>query len=408
MTTSFREVNMQNKPLAGIRVLEFGGYISAPYATSLLTSLGAEVIKIERPGTGEDFRRGVNNKSPYFIQYNGGKSSLAVNLKTKEGIDLVHKLIPSVDVIVENLRPGKMDALGLGKKDAEKLNPRIIYTSVTGFGNGGPMEQRPAYDMIGQSFGGIVSVLSEAGTKQLTGTCLADLITGISTAAGILAALVGRTNNPGAQHVETSIAEATSALTIDAVTQLFEHPDTEPSRQTRHPQALTFCPKSSDGDNITIHISSSQKFYEAFMDALGLHEIAQEERFVTYPARVKNYFELVPFIENKFAQQTSAHWEETLIALDVPFSRVNTISDLQTDEQFKWLGIYEPARDGVSQVRPPWRFDGERPKREAQAPLVGEHTRALAESVLDAEQVQELIDSGVIYEDATASSVASH
>lgn len=397
---------MQNKPLSGIRILEFGGYISAPYATSLLASLGAEVIKVERPEVGEDFRRGVNDQSPYFIQYNGGKSSLAVNLKSAKGIEVVNKLIPTVDVIVENLRPGKMDALGLGKNDVEKLNPKIIYTSVTGFGNGGPMAQRPAYDMIGQSFGGIVSVLSDAGTKQLTGTCLADIVTGLSTATGILAALVGRTNNPGSQHVETSIAEATSALTIDAVTQLFENRAVEPSRQTRHPQALTFCPQSADGDHITIHISSSQKFYESFMGALGLDAIIEDERFAAYPARVKNYFELVPYIENKFAQQSTAHWEETLVALDVPFSRVNTISDLQTDPQFKWLDIYEPENNGVSQVRPPWRFDGQRPRRDSLAPRVGEHTRALAESVLEPHRVDELLADGIIYEDAKATSSA--
>jgi crotonobetainyl-CoA:carnitine CoA-transferase CaiB-like acyl-CoA transferase len=393
---------MQNKPLSGIRVLEFGGYISAPYATSLLASLGADVIKVERPVTGEDFRRHMNDKSPYFIQYNAGKSSLAVNLKSPEGIYLVKKLIPTVDVIVENLRPGKMDALGLGKSDCERLNPKIVYTSVTGFGNGGPMEQRPAYDMIGQSFGGIVSVLSDAGTKKLTGTCLADLVTGLSTATGILAALVGRTNAMGAQHVETSIAEATSALTIDAVTQLFEHPDVEPSRQTRHPQALTFCPQSSDGDHITIHISSSQKFYEAFMDALGLHAVAVDPRFAAYPDRVANYFDLVPYIEEKFAQNSTEHWEKTLVELDVPFSRVNEISDLQADPQFKWLDIYEPEKNGVSQVRPPWRFDGERPRRESLAPRVGEHTRELASTVLSADEIETLLASGVIYEDALA------
>jgi crotonobetainyl-CoA:carnitine CoA-transferase CaiB-like acyl-CoA transferase len=146
---------MQHKPLAGIRVLELGGYISLPYATSLLSALGADVVKVEKPGAGDDFRRGDNNRSPYFIQHNAGKRSLSVDLKTPEGVALVKALIPRFDVLLENLRPGKLTAIGLSQAECAALRADLVYGSLTGFGNGGPLEQRPAYDTIGQSFGGL-------------------------------------------------------------------------------------------------------------------------------------------------------------------------------------------------------------------------------------------------------------
>jgi crotonobetainyl-CoA:carnitine CoA-transferase CaiB-like acyl-CoA transferase len=388
---------MQNKPLTGIRVLEFGGYIAAPYATSILAALGADVVKVERPVVGEDFRRGVDDKSPYFIQYNGGKRSLSVDLKTPEGIALIKELIPKFDVIVENIRPGKMDALGLGKADCALLRPDIVYVSVTGFGNGGPLAQRPAYDMIGQAFGGIISVLSDAGNMQPTGTCLADLVTGLSTATGVLAALVGRAHTSGAQHVETSIAEAVSAITVDAVTQLFENRGVDPSRQTRHPQALTFCLKTAGKEFITIHVSSSQKFFESLTDAMGRPELREDPRFATYSARVEHYFELAPIIAEEFLTRPAEQWERLLIEFDVPFSPVNTISQLRTDPQMRWLDLYEPERNGVAQVRPPWRFDGVRPSRERPAPKVGQHTREIAAEVYEDARVDDLIEDGVLY-----------
>jgi crotonobetainyl-CoA:carnitine CoA-transferase CaiB-like acyl-CoA transferase len=165
---------MQHKPLTGIRILELGGYISLPYATSMLSALGADVVKVEKPGTGDDFRRGDNDRSPNFIQHNAGKRSLSVDLKSPAGVALVKALIPRFDVLVENLRPGKLAAIGLSRADCAALRPDLVYGSLTGFGNGGPLAQRPAYDTIGQSFGGLYSLSSNAGTAQLSGTIFAE------------------------------------------------------------------------------------------------------------------------------------------------------------------------------------------------------------------------------------------
>lgn len=390
---------MQHKPLEGIRVLELGGYISLPYATSLLSALGADVVKIEKPGEGDDFRRGDNNRSLYFIQHNAGKRSLSVDLKTPEGVALVKALIPRFDVLLENLRPGKLAAIGLSQAECAALRPDLVYGSLTGFGDGGPLEQRPAYDTIGQSFGGLYSLLSDAGSAQLSGTIFADLVTGVSTAAGVLAALVGRATTGEGQHVETSILEAVSTLTVDAMNQYFDTGQ-DPTRQSRHPQAQNFCLGTASGESISVHLSSSQKFWHHLCEAMDRRELADDPRFATYKLREAHYFELVRIVEAEFARKTGSEWEKLLTAFDVPYAPVLTMSGLAAHPQTEWLGLLEPERDGFSVVRPPWRFGGSRPDRGGEAPRVGQHTRRIAAEVYDEAHIEELIAAGVLFADA--------
>ncbi|MFF1733057.1 CaiB/BaiF CoA transferase family protein [Streptomyces sp. NPDC058247] len=391
---------MQHKPLNGIRILELGGYISAPYASSLMCALGAEVVKVEKTGTGEDFRRHKNDRSPYFIQYNAGKRSLAVDLKTREGLDLVKALIPRFDVVLENLRTGKLAALGLGQAECAALRPDLVYASVTGFGNGGPFAQRPAYDTMGQSVGGLYSLLGNADTPQLTGTILADLITGLSTATGVLAALIGRNATGTGQHVETSIMEAVSTLTADAISQYFDDGRQNPTRESRHPQAQNFCLKTATGENIAIHLSSQQKFWHCLTKALDRPGLTDDPRFATYPDRERNYFELVDIVQTDFLTRPAAEWEKRLTDADVPFAPVLTMDDYINHPQTEWLDLIEPEDNGVSLLRPPWRFAGTRPDRGGVAPRVGQHTREIAAEVYDDTRIDELIAAGVLFSDS--------
>ncbi|NEW26650.1 CaiB/BaiF CoA transferase family protein [Nocardia cyriacigeorgica] len=390
---------MQHKPLDGIRVLELGGYISLPFATSFLCALGAEVVKVERPVVGEDFRRHQNDASPYFRQYNTGKRSLAVDLKRPEGVALVRALVPRFDVVLENMRPGKVAAMGLGPEDCRALRPDIVYGSVTGFGNGGPLANRPAYDTIGQAFGGLYSLLGDEGNPQLAGGLNADLITGLSTATGVLAALVGRLRTGQPQQVETSIMEAVSVLATDGITQAFEL-GADPTRQSRHPQAQNFCVKTASGDFLAIHLSSSQKFWQALCRAMDRTDLAEDPRFAEYRPREANYFTLAGIVEAEFVHRSTEEWEKALTAEDVPFAPVLTMTGYVEHEQVDWLGMVEPQDDGLALLRPPWRFDGERPDRPGVAPRVGADTRAVAAEVYPSGKVDELLASGVLYADS--------
>ena len=387
---------MESKPLQGIRVLEFGGYISGPYATSFLCALGADVVKVERTGHGDDFRRGDDDRSPYFVQFNAGKRSLSVDLKHPEGLALVSALIPRFDVVLENLRPGKLAAVGLGPDYCRSLRPDLIYVSVTGFGDGGPLADYPAYDTIAQAFSGLYTLLGDEGGAQLTGTIFADLVTGLSTATGLLAALVARGTTGAGTHVQTSLIEAVSSITADAFTQFFATGHQNPTRQTRHPQAQNFCLRTASGDFIAIHCSSSQKFWLGLTEAIGRPELYDDTRFTTYYERDKHYFELVPIIESEISKLTYGEWEKILSDHDVPFSPVHTMEGFISHPQVEWLELVEPEDNGLSLLRPPWRFGGTRPDRNAKAPHVGEHTREIAAEVYEPERIDTLIASGVL------------
>jgi len=367
---------MNRKPLEGIKVLEIGAYISAPYAGALLAALGAEVVKVEPP-EGEMFRRGVGVRSPYFVQYNTGKKSVAVDLKSAEGRKLVESLVPRFDVLLENMRPGKLAALGLGVDVCRRLNPRLVYASVSGFGSGGPLVDRPAYDSIGQSFGGLYSIMNDADDLRLTGTCIADLITAITATMGILAGLVGRSQDP--EHrgplVETSLMEAVSTLTIDAMTQAFEIGE-DPVRETRHPQAQNFCLHTASGQAITLHLSSSEKFWRALMTAVGREDLIEDPRFRRYADRAKpeNFTHLKEILEAEFVKRPRSEWERRLEDADVPFAPALTLREVDDHPQTQWLKLMTHPYEGQALVQPPWRFNGERPVRDVRAPEVGEHT----------------------------------
>ena len=385
------------RQLTGIRVLEAGSYISGPYAGALLAALGADVVKIEPPKGGDPFRRGVEVSSPYFVQYNAGKRSLAVDLKRPDGIQLIRKLLPHYDVFIENARPGKMAALELGPEDCMAINPRLVYSAASGFGDGGEYRDRAAYDSIGQSMGGYYSIMSDTGAPRLTGTCVADLITGITATMGILVGLVGRGMNPRSDGmlIQTSLLEAMSTITIDAITQMHEI-GKSPNRESRHPQAQNFCLATAHGGSITLHLSSSEKFWRALARAMGRPDLITDPRFETYYGRMENYFELRPIVEAEFLKRARDDWETRLIAEDVPFAPVLTLNELTQHSQTKWLELLEPVRGNDLLVRPPWRFSGKRPGRAFDAPFIGPHSREIAAEVLSPEEIERLVDAGTI------------
>ena len=390
----------QALPLAGFRVLELGAYISGPYAGTILGSLGADVVKVEPPKGGDAFRRNVGTGSPYFAQYNAGKRSIAIDLKRPEGLALVKALLPRFDVVIENSRPGKMAQLGLGPEDCKAVNPQIIYASVSGFGDSGPLRDRAAYDSIGQSIGGYYAIMNDPGQARLTGTCIADLVSGMVNAMGIMAALAGRGNgNGGGTVLKTSLLEAMSTVTIDAMTQYYETGES-PTRQTRHPQAQNFCLLTSSGDSITLHLSSSEKFWRCLVSAMERPDLLEDPRFTRYADRMDHFWDLKPIVEAEFLKRDRAEWEHRLTVEDVPFAPVLTMQEVAEHEQTTHLDLIETAADGHVLVRPPWRINDVRPHRAAPTPVVGEHTVEVASEVLEAQDIADLLAAKVILQAA--------
>jgi formyl-CoA transferase len=304
-------------------------------------------------------------------------------------------------VFIENSRPGKMASLGLGPDDCKAINPQLIYASASGFGDGGPLRDRAAYDSIGQSMSGFYSIMNDAGSPRLTGTCVADLIAGIVNAAGVLAALVGRSRRSDGRGavVRTSLLEAMSVLTIDAVTQMFET-SASPTRQTRHPQAQNFCLLTSTGDSITLHLSSSEKFWRMLVAAMDREDLLSDPRFTSFANRQDHFWELKLIVETEFLKRSRVEWEERLTANDVPFAPVLTVEEVARDPQTEWLQMIEAGDEGHTLVRAPWRFDGERPHRGRLTPALGQHSIEIASEVCAPDQVAALIAANVILQDA--------
>lgn len=385
-------------PLAGVRVLEVAAYISGPYCGAILASLGADVVKIE-PLNGEAFRIGQGSDSPFFIQYNAGKRSVALDLKSPSAIEAVKEMLPDFDVLIENMRPGKMESLGLGRDACIAINPGLIYTSISGFGSDGPWVDRPAYDSIGQAIGGLYTVMNDPDNVRLNGTCAADLITAVSTSVSILAGLFSRERTPSKKGVgiETSVLEAMSMLTVDAMTQALAL-DIDPVRDTRHPQSQSFCLKTASDDYIIVHLSSSDRFWRGLLGVVQREDLLADPRYKSYALRSipENYQSIVAVMKEEFPKYPLVEWERRLIEADVPFSPALTMRQVASHPQVATLEILQPTERGFPLIRLPWRFDGTRPLRGTGVPGIGEHTRSVLGEFLSAERIEELQAAGAI------------
>ena len=254
-------------PLAGITVLEVASFIAGPYAGMLLADLGAQVIKVETPDGGDPFRGfDTGRESPGFWAYNRGKRSITLNLREPAAIEVMGHLIRDADVLLENMRPGAMDRLGLGYAHANAINPRLVYASVTGFGASGPYRDRPAYDGIGQALSGLLSLLSDRTAIQPIGPNFSDSLAGLFAAYGILAALVARSQTGAGQHVQTSLVAATLAFLVAPATDTLNGAPA-PGPLSRPTSSQTYAWLASDGLPLTVHLSSPPKFWEGLARA---------------------------------------------------------------------------------------------------------------------------------------------
>ncbi len=387
----------QSLPLEGIRVLEVANVIAAPYAGSLLRLLGAEVVKLESPG-GDPIRNWNSPRGPLpFAQINAGKQSIVVDLKAPEGRALLDQLIPTFDVFTHNYRPATVEKLGLSGETLLGLNPRLVYLSVSGYGRTGPLAGRPAYDSIGQAFSGLLSLLTPSDRMPEVGPALGDLGTGIVAAAGVMAGLVQRERTGRGTVVETSLLEGTISLISDQFSHL-QATGTQFNVEARSRTSAIFPCHTADGDIIIVHLSTSQKFFEALMVALGCSHLVDDERYSTFDGRVRNHDELLTEIESFSRQWPTTKLIDVLLKADVPHTRVNSLADVMADPHIEALGMFADTDDasGMSFTGAPWSFDGRRPGGVHDWPTKGRDTNAVLGEFLTTDQIDRLRELGVI------------
>ncbi|HZR97529.1 MAG TPA: CoA transferase, partial [Chloroflexota bacterium] len=314
------------RPLDGVRVLELANFMAGPYCGMVLADLGADVIKVESP-RGGDFSRAtgpfVGGESAGFLTLNRNKRSLALDLKTERGQAIFLDLVRTADVLVENFRPGTMDALGLDYATLAALNPRLIYSSASGFGQSGPYRERPALDLIVQGLSGLMSITGEPGRPPVkVGVPIADLTAALFGANAILAALYVRDRTGEGQRIDVSLLESALALEVWETSGYFATGEVpEPLGSAHRVTAPYQAIRTADG-YVTIG-ASTPKSWTALCAALGLEHLEHDERFATVPARRARYQELAALIEAVTITQPSEHWHALLERAGVPCGVLN-------------------------------------------------------------------------------------
>ncbi len=364
--------------LAGIRVIEVGTVITAPLSGMMLGDLGADVIKVERPG-GDPFRRSSGDAyGATFLAYNRNKRSIVLDLATQDGRDRLLELVDGADVLLDNLRPAALKKLGLEHEVLILRNPRLIQCSITGFGRTGPYRERPAFDGVGQALSGISNLFLDPDKPQSLGPTISDNVSGMYACYAILGALVERVRTGKGRRLEVNMLEASMAFIPDAFTN-YTRSDIVSDPFTRVTVSQSYIFHCADGAPIAIHLSTQEKFWLGLTKVLQAPELSANERYAEHRSRVKNYAELRADLAARFATRPRAYWIERLVAADVPAAPVWNVREALADPQIVAMEAVSETRhhaEGrVASIHCPVRVDGERPlPANAAPPTMGEHT----------------------------------
>ena len=373
------------KILDNIRVIELGTYITGPAAGLHLADLGADVIKVERPGTGDPFRAFKGGLySPHYQTYNRNKRSIALDTKDEEDRKVLHQLVEEADVFIQNFRPGVADKLGAGEAELRAINPRLIYCSISGFGRTGPSKDRPAYDTVAQAASGYLRLLTPPTNPRVIGPAIADAVTGQYAAMAILAALLERGKSGKGHRVDISMLEAMTHFNLDSFTHYFSVGEVMgPLSRPVVSQSYTF--ECSDGKWIAIHLSSPDKFWQGLLEATGQKQLNEDPRFSERLERIQNQDALIEHFTPVFAGDTRDNWCAKLLEAEVPHSPAYDSNEALEDPQARHLNIkvstQHPEVGEFTTVRAPYSFDGEPELDVTAPPLLDEHGKEIREEL---------------------------
>jgi crotonobetainyl-CoA:carnitine CoA-transferase CaiB-like acyl-CoA transferase len=388
-------------PLSGIRVLDLSRVLAGPWCTQTLADLGAEIIKIERPDGGDDTRSwgppyardAAGNdtaESAYFLSANRGKKSVTVDISALEGQNIVRALAQKSDVVVENFKVNGLKKYGLDYATLSALNPRLIYCSISGFGQTGPYRDRPGYDFMIQALGGLMSITGEPDTKLgggpvKVGVAVTDLFSGLYATVAILAALNARHATGRGEHIDVSLLDVQVAMLANQSLNFLTSGISPTRLGNAHPNIVPYeAFKTVDG-YVVLAVGNDAQF-KRFCARAERPTLAEDVRFATNPDRVKNRALLVPIIAELMKVQTTAWWLENLNSVGVPCGPVNTIEDVFADEQVNARGLRldlpHSSAGTVPSVAAPLVFGDTRLAAENGPPVLGEHTQAVLSDLI--------------------------
>jgi crotonobetainyl-CoA:carnitine CoA-transferase CaiB-like acyl-CoA transferase len=394
-----------DQPLKGIRVLDLTRVLAGPYCAMLLGDMGAEVIKVEEPGKGDDTRGWppfAGGESTYFMSVNRNKKSVTLNLKAPEGRELLKKLAKKSDVLLENFRTGTMEKLGLGYATLAKLNPRLVYCAISGFGESGPESHRGGYDLIVQAESGVMDLTGFAdGPPVKVGNSIADLVAGMSGAHGVTLALLARQKTRRGQKVEIAMLDVMASLLTYQAGMYLNAGRTPARRGNEHPSIVPYeVFKAADG-YLALGVANNS-LWERCCAALERPDLAKDERYATEASRVEHRATLVPLLNQVLGARSGEDWMKRLEAVGVPAGRIRTVPEVCESEHLRARGMLVAlphAKAGtVKMMGVPIRLHRTPGKAKTAAPVLGGDTEAVLTRVLGLRRadVQRLRKAGVL------------
>ena len=375
--------------LNGVVVIDLSRVLAGPFAAMILADLGARVIKVESPETGDDSRSFppmINGVSAYFASINRGKESIALNLKDEKDKLILHKLLLKADVMLENFRPGVMERLGLGWETLQEKYPRLIYAAASGFGHTGPYSQRAAYDMVVQAMGGIMSITGSGnGEPVRVGTSIGDLTAALYTAIGVISALYSRQETGKGCKVDVSMLDAQVAFLENAIARYLASGEVPKPLGSRHPSIAPFGAFKTSDSHIII-AAGNDSLFGKLADAIGLSEIKSKDKYLTNPLRVENAEILKSDLETALKKQTTAFWLEIITGSGVPCSPINNVKDViedpQVNERNMIIETNDPIAGIIKMAGNPIKMSGfEDPKTRKCAPALDENRESILKFV---------------------------
>ncbi|MEW6202193.1 MAG: CoA transferase, partial [bacterium] len=378
------------QPLAGIRVIDISWAVAGPFCAMFLGDMGAEVIKVERPDGGDEIRGWgrpfIDGEAAWYLAVNRNKKSLTLNLKSEKGKDILFRLIEKSDVFVESFNPSALERIGLIYEEVKKYNPKIIYCAVSGFGQTGPLKDRPGYDLIVQGMGGIMSVTGEKGGKpQRVGTSSSDIVAGMIAAFCAASALYGREKNGKGQFIDVALLDGQIALMSPRImSYLISGEIPRPMGSTDSPITI-YQPMPTADDDIIIGTGNDQ-MWARFSKAVGLEYMIDDPRFATNEARSVNKEELMPILENELRKKPAKYWIEKLTENGVPCGPINFLNQVVKEPQVLARNmiaeVEHPKFGRIKLPGIPWWLDGESVEIKNHPPILGEHTEEILSTIL--------------------------
>ncbi len=397
------------QPLAGIRVLDLSRVLAGPWASQILGDLGADVVKVERPGNGDDTRAWgppylqdadgqPTRESAYFLCSNRNKRSITVDMASPAGQQQLQQLAAKADIVLENFKTGGLQQYGLDYASLNAINPRLIYCSITGFGQSGPYASRPGYDFLIQAMGGLMSITGvpddEAGAgPQKVGVALTDILTGLYATIGILAALQERNRSGLGQHIDTALLDVQVATLANQASNYLVGGVVPRRMGNAHPSIVPYQTFPTADSDMILAVGNDGQFAR-FCAVAGRPEWAQDERFATNPQRVRHRAELIPLLRQTTVMRTTAEWVSALEQADVPCGPVNRLDQVFADPQVQARGIQVDLQHPlgtVSTVASPVRLSATPVQYRMAPPLLGQHTEEVLRDWLQADHPEQAI-----------------